>query len=165
MSDESEAALTRTDSGLLRAVEAEARRRERIRIGDVLRRELARAEGIDPRTTEGRQRYGLERALDVIPAPDYTDGGPWTELIGSICAAVDGIDVALHLELDENGDADVMPYRLKVVDGCEDAVAYAYLNTGEVAELEGMLRFARTRFEEWLASRPVDNPPAAPPAS
>lgn len=160
MTDERERALTRTDSGLLRAVEAEARRRERIRIGDALRGALAQVDGHDGKSARGRLKYGLEQALAVVPLPDYRDGGPWTELAGSVTGDVDGIDVGVWLET-EDGSPDTMPIRLKVVDGADDATAYAYLTPREADELVELLLFARQRHAEWLATldgEAVQNP-------
>lgn len=159
MGDGTRAALARTDSALLRAVEAEARRRERIRIGDLIRAEMLRHADADHRTVSGRIRAGVQAALDAVPLPDYDDGGPWTELAGSVCGHVDGVDVGTYLERDDAGDPDIMPIRLRVTDGSDETVAHAYLTPAEAAEVADLLAHACRRHAEWVAATaPVQNP-------
>jgi hypothetical protein len=124
----------------LRAVRAEARRAERIRILDDLSIDQVEAEGSHRNSKRGRETFGLRRARELIDPKAYDDG-PWTEQIGMVITGCDTAEVGIHPE-DEEAP---MPVRLRVHDGAEGTTADAYMSIDDTDQLIEALQLARDR--------------------
>lgn len=132
---------------VLRAIRAEARRDERIRIHDDLVTARLRVSGLKASTVEGRRAYGLEQAESIVQHYAWYDDGPWDDPVGSISAEVDGVEVGVYTERDEDGAVDTMPVRLRVFDGGDSTIACAYLTSAESREIAALLTEAADRAD------------------
>jgi hypothetical protein len=133
------------ESGLLRAIRAEARIAERTRIRDMLSTDaLSADERAAQQHPSGRGRWatpaartaaGLREALAVFDRRfgliDLTAGEAYVSLSGP----VDSVELFQFDEPDEQGEDEPMPVRIAVHDGAEDSTACAYLTLDEAEEV------------------------------
>lgn len=142
-----------TTPGLLRAVRAEARHDERVRLLDQLRtahiqaeREAAARRSNKPaNTAEGRRAAGLAAAIELLEdrAAAVEPGEPYAYINGPC----DSVELYVYDEPDSDGVEEAAPVRIVTLDGADDTTAAAYLPLDDAEQLfrEGLDLVARIR--------------------